>query len=134
MKDSAGSEVFADDSEAHGKSAQSVASAYGLVSEAASSFHDHELESFAHFIVPVLVVPNGTLWAADYRAEGKKLKTPAQVDEVEFYLNHSPWRTGQMFSYTFSHLHFVTQLGLMSYIDRLRTKRAYYMPLFGADE
>jgi hypothetical protein len=134
VKESVGGEMFADDSEAHEKWAQSIASAYGLVSEAASALRDKEMTCVAHFILPVLVVPNGTLWAVDYGVEGEKVSSPTQVDEIEFYLNHSPWRVGQMFSYTFSHLHFVTQTGLTSYVERLRTSERYYIQLFGTAE
>jgi hypothetical protein len=129
VKDSS-PEIFADDSEAHGKWAQSIASAYGLLAEAASELRDREGISVAAYVVPALVVPDGTLWAADYSAAGERLGDCAQVDEIEFYLNHAPWRVGQMFTYTISHLHFLTQRGLISFVERLRTNDEFCSKIF----
>lgn len=112
-------EFVADDSEVFDRWSQAVASAYDLISEADSYFHDEDAVPCAYWIVPILVVPQGTLWVADYDNKGSLLRRPALADEVEIYLDHSAWQKGQMFSYTISHLHFVTPQGLLRLIDRV---------------
>lgn len=130
-KNEATREFFSDDREVHQKWAQAVASAYGLLTDANYAFYAGARESMAHFIAPVVVVPDGTLWAADYDETGCRIAAASQMEEVEFYLDHSPWRIGQTFSYTFSHIHFVTLTGLVAYIHRLH-ERNYLNRLFGA--
>jgi hypothetical protein len=133
VKEGPANEIMANDAEVHEKWSQAVASAYGLVNDAAHTFaFEDGCNSTAHFIAPVLVVPDGALWVADYDLDGKRSGVARQEDEVEFCLDHSPWRVGQSFSYTFSHLHFVTQSGLESFISRMRS-RNQQNKLFGAD-
>lgn len=111
-------EFHSDDSEVYEKWAQAVSSAYDLISEANRAFADDEELKAAYMILPVVVVPDGTLWVKDYQLDGTPAGPPGQTDETTFYLNHSLWKKGQMFSYTISHLHFVTKKGLGSFIDR----------------
>jgi hypothetical protein len=112
-------EFQADDSEIFDRWAQAVASAYDLISEADRYFSNDDSDPRAYWIVPVLVVPEGTLWVADYAKKGAVQAGPHQVDEVEIYLDHSAWKKGEMFSYTISHLHFVTAKGLLQLVDRI---------------
>jgi hypothetical protein len=122
-------EFHSDDSEVYEKWAQAVSSAYDLISDAAYSFRDSESQVIAHFIVPV-VVPDQMLWAVDYSEQGEILREPILHQEVTFYLGHSPWKIGQMFSYTVSHLHFVTPSGLSSLIDNIIGSDAYAGKIF----
>ncbi len=114
-------EFVADDAEVFDRWSQAVASAYGLISAANSYFWDDDADLCAYWIVPVLVVPKGTLWVADYDGKGSLQGTPKRADEVEIYLDHSSWQKGQTFSYTISHLHFVTPEGLLKLVDRIVT-------------
>jgi len=112
-------EFVSDDSEVFDRWSQAVASAYDLMSEADSYFREDDADPCAFWIVPILVVPDGTLWVADYDKTGTLLSPPAQTDEVEIYLDHESWQKGAMFSYTISHLHFVTPKGLLKMVDRV---------------
>ena len=112
-------EFQADDSEIFDRWAQAVTSAYDLISEADRYFSDEDSDPRAYWIVPMLVVPDGTLWVADYDKKGAVQADPHQVDEAEIYIDHSASKKGQMFSYTISHMHFVTAKGLLQLVDRI---------------
>ncbi len=116
---SSGGDFVCDDSEIFDRWSQAISSAHGLIASANSHFGDDEEAECAYWIVPVLVVPMGTLWVADYDSKGTLLGAPKVADEVEIYLDHSPWKVGQMFSYTISHLHFVTPEGMLKLVDRV---------------
>ena len=114
-------EFISDDTEIFDRWSQAVASAYGLISAASSYFWEDEIEPCAYWIVPILVVPKGTLWVADYGADGILLQAPSIADEVEIFLDHEHWKTGQTFSYPISHLHFATPEGMLKLVDRILT-------------
>jgi len=126
-------EFVADDAEVFDRWSQAVASAYGLISAANSYFWKDDADLCAYWIVPVLVVPRGTLWVADYDAKGILQGIPKIADEVEIYLDHSSWQKGQTFSYTISHLHFVTPEGLLKLVDRIVTnmhfRNGFFLPI-----
>jgi hypothetical protein len=125
-----GGDLHGSDSEVHDRWAQAIASAYSLISEAARELLDREDEDvWRHVILPVLVVPDGVLWACDYDESGNR--GPAhQADEIEFFLEHSPWKIAQNFTYTISHLHFVTKTGLRRLINRIREDGGYQREMF----
>jgi hypothetical protein len=65
-------------------------------------------------LVPVLVVPDGTLWHVDYQADGKMLEQPRRVDRCSYFIGRRYGvGDGVIFApFTFSHLEFVTLTGL----------------------
>lgn len=111
-------EFHSDDSEVYEKWAQAVNSAYDLIANTNRAFTEDAALKVAYVIIPAVVVPEGTLWVKDYRNDGTPASPPTQVDEATLYLDHGAWTVGQMFSFTISHLHFVTLKGLGSFIDR----------------
>ena len=106
-----------------------MASAYSLISDAASELLADNAEEARHLILPVLVIPDGVLWVCDYDERGDR-SAPTQANHVEFFLEHSPWKMGQMFSYTVSHLHFVTKSGLLDFIARIREDGSFQREMF----
>ncbi len=124
-----GGDFQADDSEVYEKWSQAVSSCYDLCSQAHYGFANFAGPKFASFILPVVVVPDGTLWVTDYRADGSPAGAPAQTNDAAFFLNHTPWKEHQTFSYVISHLHFVTITGLGSLVDRLRLNPRYFQRL-----
>ena len=123
-------ELHGDDAEVHEKWSQAVSSAYSLISDASSELLEEETKAEAWFIVPMVVVPDGVLWAQDYKTDGVANGVPHLIEETTFFIDHAPWRVGQMFGYTFSHLHFVTLTGLIRLLDRLTKKREFYEGIF----
>lgn len=126
-------ELHGDDSEVYEKWAQAVSSAYGLIEDAVHSFSESVESIMAYFILPVVVVPNHMLWVIDYSTAGDILDEPKTTDETAFFLNYSPWKMSQFFSYTISHLHFVTVTGLSLLLDRLLRDSQYISKIFPAE-
>jgi hypothetical protein len=122
--------LHGDDSEVHDKWAQAVSSAYELISDAADKVASPETGIVAVFVLPVVVVPNQMLWVVDYSTDGDLIGEPNRIEETDFFLDHSPWRMGQFFSYTVSHLHFVTLNGLLSLADRLVANPKFINTIF----
>mgnify|MGYP003576066486 CR=1 FL=1 len=113
-------EFVVSDSEVYEKWSQALASAEDLVW---SSIHDHDsysrgctTESSRSVTLPLLVIPDGTLWAQDYTAEGDQIGTPKPIDHCEFALwktieQKSPW-----LKFVFTHLHILTFQGLKAFL------------------
>ena len=99
------------------KWSQALASADELVSSAAyglPQLHNKVLT----FVLPVLVVSDGTLWAADYSEDGREISDPVQIDEGELFVGREYGGGGRP-AYTISHLHIVTKSRVGSFFDRL---------------
>jgi hypothetical protein len=112
------------DADVYERYAQALGSAYELISQAAYSFGHHDIVDGKAvpprpcFVLPILVVPDDTLWVVDYQADGTSYEPPKQVAECTFFLGHSPVKENQTFFYTISHLHFVTLTGLIALLNR----------------
>lgn len=112
-------ELTSDDAEVHEKWSQALASAYDMILSSHNSCQASTGPRFGVVTIPVVVVPDQMLWAIDYRADGSPTSPPFQVNEVEFFVDHFPWKEHQQFSYLITHLHFVTFTGLSSLVDRI---------------
>jgi hypothetical protein len=112
------------DAEVYERYAQALGSAYELIEQASVSLGRFEVVDgkpvppLPCFVLPILVVPDDTLWVVDYQADGSTVGPPVQVLECTFYLGHSPTKEYQTFTYTISHLHFVTLTGLGALLSR----------------
>ena len=100
-------ELTGDDSETFERVSQAINSAEELVVEALLNASP----PLIRVVVPVIVVPNGTLFQADYDSAGNLTKQPHPVKEATLFLDHA-WSTdkgmeGKLF-YVMSHLHIVT--------------------------
>ena len=101
------------DAEVFDKWGQAVASASELIVNATWLYQKESI------ILPVLVVPDGTLWVANYAEDGSCQEGPDQVSEVQFFIgNQQNFEKNPVFSYTISHLHVVTKSGLNTLLHR----------------
>ncbi len=114
------SDFVSDDSEIYERWAQSVASAYDLVSDGREYLSSDDAEPQAFWILPVLVGLDVTGWSVVYDSVGAIASKPLQSDHVEYFLDHSVWRPGQLLSYQISHLHIMTMSGLLRLVQRLQ--------------
>ncbi len=111
------------DEEVYGKWTQAIASANDLVKytvlNTSSSSQSKEPEGF--LILPVLVVPDGTLWVADYLKDGTLKSPPGKVDECTFYIgkNIRPPDVLWTHDYFVSHLHFYTKTGFEKFLKSI---------------
>src|SRR2546423_1880086 len=79
-------EIVVDDAEVYGKWSQALGSAFDLVSSSAKDYEIVNASAAATVVFPVLVIPDNTLWAADYASDGQQLGDPRQVDHCEVFL------------------------------------------------
>lgn len=88
---------------------------------------------FLTSLLPVLVVPDGTLWAVDYDAEGRQLGPAVQLDQVEAFVGKDFWKVGGN-NYSVSHLHLCSVSGLQAFLARLTGDQAFWDQLFQVAE
>jgi YD repeat-containing protein len=99
-------ELFSDDGLTFDKINQAINSSRDVVTDAAvDSAHP-----YIRVVLPVLVIPDGSLWQVDYDGEGNITERPRQVSEATYFIDHE-WSTlagMEDVRYLISHLHVVT--------------------------
>jgi hypothetical protein len=107
------------DGEVYGKWTQALAPAYDLVYQAITEYKSSRfLKSAGTVIWPILVLSDGTLWAADYGEDCVLIKPPRQVQECSLFLNTSiSVSMGFTVSYPVSHLLIFTKSGLDTFLQ-----------------
>jgi hypothetical protein len=109
------------DQEVYDKWAQAVHSAYTFITDAVCSGWSSKAEEgdpVTLRIIPVVIVPNGTLWAADFSDISPfKYRGPVQVDRCSYLIERKvPIPESSIKeTYTMSHLEFMTIDGLESF-------------------
>ncbi|HTV42547.1 MAG TPA: hypothetical protein VMF08_18425 [Candidatus Sulfotelmatobacter sp.] len=68
------------------------------------------------FVMPIVVLPDGALWKAEYDAEGKLAGDPAHVTRCEYYVGHRLDFSPTVF---LTHIHFMTLAGLSETMEDL---------------
>lgn len=106
------------DSEVFEKWGQAIASSNQLINRAAS------LNSLSHepfhnsVVLPVLVVPDGTLWTVNYSGLGDHTE-PALAQQAEYFIGSTQKiDDNPQATFKLSHLHIVTKTGLESLLQR----------------
>lgn len=115
-----GGGFISNDYEVFDKWGQAIASASGLIQQAARRQNNFLGVAHLTVVLPVLVVPDQTLWAAKYSEFGVLKHGPTQEDEVEFYLGNEQVFTenGNKLNVNVSHMHVVTKTGLVDFLQR----------------
>ena len=105
------------------KWAQAIHSCYDLILKACKSNNSQYKEVYS-LILPVLVVPDGTLWQVEYDPSGGLETGAAKVDHVSHYIDKPCYveRLGSAppVRFNLSHIEIVTQKGLKD-LSRLFT-------------
>ena len=112
---------MANDSDVYGKWAQAIASAQDLTDRACYDGERGENPAYVSFILPVLVVPDGTLWVTHFDKNGNRVRQPETADRCQLFID-KPYYAGdrlQGTEYRVSHLEFVTISGLQTLIAQL---------------
>lgn len=99
------------DSEIYDRWAQALASSHDLVLDAARK------PNSITFIMPMVVVPNGSLWTVCYNGNGDIEGEPKQVNQCEFHVAHKIGVYNTF--YLVTHIHFLTLDGLKETITKL---------------
>jgi hypothetical protein len=92
------------DTEVFEKISQAVNSLHDLIRNSVYQIMPHQ----AHAIIPMLVVPDGTIWQVDYGEDGSVVASPRQVSSATLFLDNT-WviQTASITSYSISHLEIV---------------------------
>lgn len=105
--------LISKDTEVFDKWGQAIASSSELINSAALLNHDMHAPIRKYAVFPILVVPNQTLWVANYAARGVLEEGPMQSDEAVYFIGHALGvKDNYNASFTVSHLHIVTKNGL----------------------
>jgi hypothetical protein len=71
-------------------------------------------------VLPILVVPDETLWVVNYAERGTLQEGPMLRNQAEYFIGHVQGiRQNYNASFTISHLHIVTKTGLNVMLRRL---------------
>jgi hypothetical protein len=110
----------ASDSTIYEKWAQALSSAYDLVERAERDAERGDHTVYLSIVLPLLVVPDGTLWRVIYDRLGARKGDPAQVDRISYFVNrtHSIRDVQSNLEYTMSHLEVVTMRGLTEFVGK----------------
>ena len=108
------------DSEVFEKWGQAIASSNQLIKRAASLNKSMQKPLQKSAVLPVLVVPDGTLWVVNYSGLGDHTE-PAQAQEAKYFIGSTQTiDEGQSVTLILSHLHIVTKNGLEKLLLRFR--------------
>ena len=111
------------DTEIYEKWSQALASAVDLVDAAGRNATVATNQHVFTFILPVVVLPDESLWKVEYDVNGKIIQGPQRCNEVEFFVAHKaspPAELGDSAEpYVFSHLHFATLTGFAGLLVRI---------------
>jgi hypothetical protein len=88
--------------------------------------------SFVQVVLPMLVIPTGTLWQVDYATDGSLQIPPRSVERSNYFLNHGcSVETGYLrhrFNYHLSHLEIVTVDALPQTIEGFLARDGMFPP------
>ena len=109
-------DLSTDDRELYEKWSQAIASSYDLIQVAGDAGLQNGDQFF--LIVPIVVIPDGTLWAANYSENGDLDDEPFPTDRCSMFINKTTATAApDHTTYTQSHLEIVTLAGLKSLIS-----------------
>lgn len=107
-----------DDRDPYEKWSQALASAADLIRDSVAAASDSQ--QALSLILPVLVVSDGTLWAADYSQDGTRNGLAHPIDGVELFVNREyAWEIMALPEarlYRISHLHIYTRTGFATFV------------------
>lgn len=113
--------LMSKDSEVYEKWGQAIASCSELIRQAAKLNEDVSSPWKNSAILPVLVVPDGTLWVANYAEGGARQEGPMLTDRAVYYIDSKQViKDTAIPVFTISHLHIVTKTGLVTLLGNLK--------------
>lgn len=104
--------IVARDNDVYDKWSQALASADQLAYDSGEEGPRRKNISFS-LTLPMVVVPDGTLWQVNYKSDGTRQNKPVQTNRCSFFVDQQ-YSIGDMQNKTFtiSHLEFITLTGL----------------------
>ena len=114
-------QIVDSDSETYEKWSQAIASANELIAKSGHSSRGHAGVN-ATTIFPILVIPDGTLWATDYSAEGVLIEPPRLTEKCSLFLEKTV--IVKYIKYTITHLLIFTKTAFDTYLGKLDDKHS----------
>lgn len=115
------SSIVASDADVFEKWSQALASVQDLADDSAFVAAKQRRDAMLSIVVPIMTVPDGTLWEVMFDNDGNQTSKPQLTDRCSFFVERS-YRAGDLqmsTGYTVSHLEFVTMTGLKRLIEEL---------------
>ena len=110
------------DSDVYDSWSQALASSHDLVKDAI--FAESETSVWS-FIMPLVVVPNESLWIADYNDEGIIIDGPKPINQCSYYVDQRMMFEMPLgmslqtrLDFQITHIHFATMLGLVEILTQ----------------
>ena len=103
-------ELVGNDSDIYSKWSQAVNSSFELAETAYYESYDHQSKVFISFVMPIVVIPDNTLWIAKYDHEGNRIGEIKQNEECQYYIGNK-FELGDKISgkeIVLTHLHIMT--------------------------
>jgi hypothetical protein len=125
------------DIEIYEKWSQALASAVDLVDAAGRNATAAANQHIFTFVIPVVVLPDDTLWKVEYDINGKIIQDLRPSNEIQFFVAHGaspsiePGDSSD--PYLFSHLHFVTLTGFAALLLRITSDKEWLRSAFHVD-
>jgi hypothetical protein len=112
-------EFISSDAESYDKWGQALSSAHDLVQQAFDSASNRGVQQFFTLILPLLVIPDQSLWVVDYDETGQRAE-PQRVESASLFVGREyPLGNQRGLKYTISHLEITTQTGFLSFVTDL---------------
>jgi hypothetical protein len=123
------------DTDIYEKWAQALSSSVDLATDACDFAASSGLSPFITSVLPIVVVPDGTLWKFVCEKDGTVVTDASQVNECEFFVGRNiqvkgPIRTPSFQQFAFSHIHFFTLSGFTSFLSKMAVNDHAYGKLF----
>jgi len=114
-KDTAGV-LQGNDSQIFNKWSQALASLHGMLDSFSTDNVPIEQKNLA--FLPIVVVPDYTLWQINYSLDGEIIDKPKQVNSTSYWVDmtYDVRHSIDTESYNISHLHFLTKTGLLDFL------------------
>lgn len=116
------------ESEIYDKWSQALASSHGIAFGSIYGRDYVQLPPYSlAFVMPVVVVPDGALWMANYKDSGTLIGEPSQINQCAYYIEHKLLLAMILVQ---THIHFVTLKGLSELLNDLLTSETSWNKIF----
>jgi hypothetical protein len=122
-------ELSSSDSQVYDKWAQALASADALIPDAVYRHKRSQRSAFLSAVLPILVVSDQTLWAADYASDGQLVGAPRPIQSTTLFVGRVHRETDGL-PITISHLHICTRSELPRLLHSLLPGQATWNQIF----
>ena len=108
---------------------QALASSAELLDDALAVHRARRNTPICTCVLPILVVPDHTLWAADYLATGAIARGPAEITDATFFVGRK-YHVARGMEFTITHLHVITRGVVPRFLTSVSTDGAEWRSLF----